>query len=106
MEIVAPDPRPDGRRARPRPPRRRPPGPRPPLLASTRRSSAGSAGAAASFDAGGLEETVAWYRENRDWWEPIKSGEYRGYYEQQYAHAPRRGGRRERRVARRGLTCA
>jgi dTDP-glucose 4,6-dehydratase len=38
-----------------------------------------------SFDAGGLEETVDWYRENRDWWEPIKSGEYRQYYEAQYA---------------------
>jgi dTDP-glucose 4,6-dehydratase len=38
-----------------------------------------------SFDAGGLEETVAWYRENRDWWEPIKSGEYQRYYETQYA---------------------
>jgi dTDP-glucose 4,6-dehydratase len=38
-----------------------------------------------SFDAGGLEETVAWYRENREWWEPIKSGEYQRYYEQQYA---------------------
>jgi dTDP-glucose 4,6-dehydratase len=37
-----------------------------------------------SFDAGGLEETVAWYRDNRDWWEPIKSGEYRRYYEEQY----------------------
>ena len=24
------------------------------------------------------------------WWEPIKSGEYREYYEQQYAGAPRR----------------
>src|SRR5207249_5606014 len=24
----------------------------------------------------GLAETVAWYRERRDWWEPIKSGEY------------------------------
>jgi dTDP-glucose 4,6-dehydratase len=33
----------------------------------------------------GLAETVAWYRENRAWWEPIKSGEYRAYYEQQYA---------------------
>ena len=34
----------------------------------------------------GLERTVAWYRENRDWWEPIKqSGGYREYYEQQYA---------------------
>src|SRR5690348_4727240 len=37
-----------------------------------------------SFDAGGLEETVDWYRDNREWWEPIKSGEYRAYYEQQY----------------------
>jgi dTDP-glucose 4,6-dehydratase len=33
----------------------------------------------------GLAETVAWYRDNRSWWEPIKSGEYRAYYEQQYA---------------------
>ncbi len=33
----------------------------------------------------GLAETVAWYRDNRAWWEPIKSGEYRAYYEQQYA---------------------
>ena len=38
-----------------------------------------------SFDAGGLEETVEWYRAHRDWWEPIKSGDYRAYYEQQYA---------------------
>jgi dTDP-glucose 4,6-dehydratase len=33
----------------------------------------------------GLAETVAWYRDNRVWWEPIKSGAYREYYEQQYA---------------------
>src|SRR5436309_2722034 len=33
----------------------------------------------------GLAETVDWYRENRGWWQPIKSGEYRAYYEQQYA---------------------
>jgi len=32
----------------------------------------------------GLARTVQWYRENRDWWEPIKSGEYREYYERQY----------------------
>ena len=38
-----------------------------------------------SLDAGGLEETVEWYRANRDWWEPIKSGDYKRYYEQQYA---------------------
>jgi dTDP-glucose 4,6-dehydratase len=30
-------------------------------------------------------ETVAWYRDNRDWWEPIKSGEYLEYYRRQYA---------------------
>ena len=38
-----------------------------------------------SFDQGGLAETVDWYREHRDWWEPIKSGDYRRYYEAQYA---------------------
>jgi len=32
----------------------------------------------------GLAETVGWYRENREWWEPIKSGEYRDYYARQY----------------------
>jgi dTDP-glucose 4,6-dehydratase len=37
-----------------------------------------------SFDEGGLEETIAWYRENRAWWEPIKTGEYREYYARQY----------------------
>jgi dTDP-glucose 4,6-dehydratase len=39
---------------------------------------------ATSF-ADGLRETVDWYRDNRAWWEPIKSGEYREYYERQYA---------------------
>jgi dTDP-glucose 4,6-dehydratase len=33
----------------------------------------------------GIAETVAWYLANRSWWEPIKSGEYREYYERQYA---------------------
>ena len=37
-----------------------------------------------SFEVG-LRETVSWYRENRAWWEPIKSGDYREYYERQYA---------------------
>lgn len=31
-----------------------------------------------------LRTTVEWYRDNRWWWEPIKSGEYKAYYEQQY----------------------
>ncbi|MGN6372412.1 MAG: dTDP-glucose 4,6-dehydratase [Solirubrobacteraceae bacterium] len=34
--------------------------------------------------ADGLERTVAWYRENGWWWEPIRSGDYRAYYERQY----------------------
>jgi dTDP-glucose 4,6-dehydratase len=32
----------------------------------------------------GLERTVDWYRENEWWWGPIRSGEYREYYERQY----------------------
>jgi dTDP-glucose 4,6-dehydratase len=36
-----------------------------------------------TFEAG-LRATVDWYRDNRAWWEPIKSGEYRAYYERQY----------------------
>jgi dTDP-glucose 4,6-dehydratase len=35
----------------------------------------------------GLQETVAWYRENAWWWEPIRSGDYRDYYERQYGRA-------------------
>jgi dTDP-glucose 4,6-dehydratase len=33
----------------------------------------------------GISETVAWYLSHRTWWESIKSGEYRDYYEKQYA---------------------
>jgi dTDP-glucose 4,6-dehydratase len=32
----------------------------------------------------GLPQTVAWYRDNAWWWEPIRSGDYRAYYERQY----------------------
>jgi dTDP-glucose 4,6-dehydratase len=35
----------------------------------------------------GLERTVEWYRENEWWWGPIRSGEYRSYYERQYGRA-------------------
>jgi len=38
---------------------------------------------AVSFD-GGLKETVEWYRQNESWWRPIKSGEFKAYYEEQY----------------------
>jgi dTDP-glucose 4,6-dehydratase len=35
----------------------------------------------------GLERTVSWYRENAWWWEPIRSGQYREYYERHYGTA-------------------
>jgi dTDP-glucose 4,6-dehydratase len=35
----------------------------------------------------GLAETVGWYRDNEAWWSPIRSGEYRAYYERQYGRA-------------------
>jgi dTDP-glucose 4,6-dehydratase len=31
-----------------------------------------------------LPELIAWYRDNRAWWEAIKAGEYRSYYERMY----------------------
>jgi dTDP-glucose 4,6-dehydratase len=37
----------------------------------------------------GLARTVDWYRENAWWWEPIRSGAYREYYERQYGRALR-----------------
>jgi dTDP-glucose 4,6-dehydratase len=37
--------------------------------------------------ADGLARTVDWYRDNVAWWEPIRSGEYREYYERQYGRA-------------------
>jgi dTDP-glucose 4,6-dehydratase len=35
----------------------------------------------------GLERTVAWYRDNQEWWAPIRSGDYRAYYERQYGRS-------------------
>lgn len=32
----------------------------------------------------GIEETIQWYLNNRDWWEKIRSGEYLEYYEKMY----------------------
>ena len=34
----------------------------------------------------GIRETIGWYRDNRDWWEPIKRSDgFRAYYKKQYA---------------------
>ncbi len=35
----------------------------------------------------GLSATVAWYRDNEAWWEPVRSGDYRAYYERHYGRA-------------------
>jgi dTDP-glucose 4,6-dehydratase len=35
------------------------------------------------FDAA-MERTVRWYADNRDWWQRIKSGEFRRYYDRMY----------------------
>ncbi len=34
--------------------------------------------------AAGIAQTIAWYQQRRDWWEPIKAGEFRAYYEKMY----------------------
>ena len=34
----------------------------------------------------GMEETVKWYSQNRDWWERIKSGAYLEYYKNMYGN--------------------
>jgi dTDP-glucose 4,6-dehydratase len=33
-----------------------------------------------------LAATVGWYREHEAWWRPIKSGDFRTYYQQQYGN--------------------
>ena len=34
----------------------------------------------------GLAETVDWYVQNRAWWERVRTGAYRDYYDRQYGH--------------------
>ena len=33
-----------------------------------------------------LRATVEWYRDHESWWRPLKSGEFRAYYEKQYGN--------------------
>jgi dTDP-glucose 4,6-dehydratase len=41
----------------------------------------------------GLKATVEWYQRHEAWWRPIKSGEFRTYYEQQYRQRLETAGR-------------
>ena len=34
----------------------------------------------------GLKQTVEWYKENKEWWERVKSGEYKDYYKKHYGN--------------------
>ena len=36
--------------------------------------------------ADGIQKTIAWYLDNRQWWETIISGEYQNYYEKMYGN--------------------
>lgn len=36
----------------------------------------------------GLRQTVRWFLDNRDWWQPLLSAEYQDYYQQVYALSP------------------
>ncbi len=35
----------------------------------------------------GIERTVAWYLDRKDWWEPLLDADYRAYYQRQYGTA-------------------
>ena len=39
----------------------------------------------------GLKATAEWYQQNQSWWRPIKSGEFRTYYEAMYAKRLKEG---------------
>ena len=39
----------------------------------------------------GLKQTVEWYRTHESWWRRIKSGEFKAYYERQYAQRLQKG---------------
>lgn len=41
--------------------------------------------------ANGIKKTIAWYLENKSWWERIVSGEYANYYEKMYGERLKNG---------------
>ena len=62
---------------RPDPLRQRPARPRPPLRGRLRQAARAGLGARGRRSRTASPQTVAWYRDNRPWWEQIKSGEWR-----------------------------
>ena len=36
--------------------------------------------------ADGIDKTIEWYLDNKEWWETIISGEYQNYYEKMYGN--------------------
>ena len=46
----------------------------------------------------GLADTIAWYRAHRTWWETVKSGAYRDYYDRMYGDRLRAAAPAERRA--------
>lgn len=40
----------------------------------------------------GLRATIRWYQEHESWWRPIKSGEFRKFYEQMYGQRLKQAG--------------
>ncbi|MEE0442403.1 MAG: dTDP-glucose 4,6-dehydratase, partial [Thomasclavelia sp.] len=37
-----------------------------------------------NFDTG-IQQTIQWYLDNKEWWQNILSGEYQNYFEKMYA---------------------
>lgn len=42
--------------------------------------------------ASGIAQTASWYRDNEDWWRPLKSGTFWDFYERNYRAAPAAAG--------------
>ena len=78
------DRRADGRGRVADPVRQGPSRARPPLLARRRRRRRRWDGRPQVPFTEGIAATVDWYRDNDWWWEPIRSGDYREYYQRQY----------------------
>ena len=81
------DPRADRRRRVADRVRDRPARARPALLAVVGEARGARAGRRRCGSRRGWQRTVEWYRDNEWWWEPIRSGAYREYYERHYGRA-------------------